>query len=187
MFAIALVLGSLAVAAVILLYPAPPGASRPWALRSSWALWCLQPALLLSALLLSIVILESMGYTTQNAPADVDAWISFVIAGPVGAGLLAGTVLGGLAWRSARSEPTHRSHRRWALTALVANALWFAGGAWLLLATPVAVGLDVLIVVVVLALLLWPQQHAVAEAIGPTDAAAGPAAPVEATDEHLVG
>jgi hypothetical protein len=179
---IPLILGSLALAATILLYPTPPGVARAWTLRTSWALWCLQPALLFGALIASLAIRGAMGYSSSDVPADVESWLTFVIVGPVGVGLLAGTVLGGLAWRSARSERPPTSKRRWALAALVANALWFAGGAWLMLASAVAVGLDVLIVVVVLALLLWPLNRPAVDSPTPHDGG-----PLEAPDGHLVG
>lgn len=180
-----LILGSLGLAALILLYPPPIGGARAWRLRASWALWCLQPALLFSALILSFAILAAKGYNSSNAPDDVDTWLGFVLAAPVGIGLLAGTVLGGLAWRSTRSEQPPTPNRWWALAALLANTIWFAGGAWLLLAPAVAIGLDVLIVVVTLALLLWPLDRPTADvSTARPDASQLPA---DQADDHLVG
>ena len=110
--------------------------------------------------------------------------MTFAIFGTVGLALLAGTVLGGLAWRAARLEQPPTSRRWWALAATLANAVWFVGGAWLIGATAVAVGLDVLMLVLAPALLLWPQRAPAGPV--PPDAAL-PSRPVESPDDHLVG
>jgi MFS family permease len=186
MYAILLVLGSVAVALMILLAATPADRPRAWRLRTSWALWALQPALLLGALLVSLMAMGANGYTSQNAPDDVDAWATFAIFGTVGIALLAGTVLGGLAWRAARLEQPPTSRRRWALAATLANALWFGVGAWLIGSMPVAVALDVVILVLAPALLLWPLRRPTDE-LGSSPEPEPSSGAVTSADEHLVG
>lgn len=176
---IAIMLGSVLVAVVVVLIPPPVGRGRAWLLRTSWAMWLLQPALLIASLLIGLSVMSRYGYTSSDAPDDVRAWLNAGIAATVGSALLAGTVLGGLAWRSARRERPPTSRRWWALVATLANALWFAGGAWLFLAPPIAVGLDVVIVAVAVGVLLWPPRQAVP--------APPEGAPVESPGDHLVG
>jgi hypothetical protein len=182
---IAIILASVLVAAVILLTPAAVGRKRAWLLRTSWAMWVLQPALLVTALFVGLSILSRYGYTSSNLPDDVGAWLNAGIAATVGSALLAGTVLGGLAWRSARREQPSTSLRRWALVATLANALWFAGGAWLFLAPPIAIGLDVLIAVVAATVLLWPLPRPEVAPPTPEEASSEPVS--EAPSQHLVG
>jgi hypothetical protein len=177
---------SVGLALAIVLLPPPPGRTRAWRLRASWALWVLQPTLLIGVLLAGLTIMERYGYNSSNAPDDVQNWLAFAIFGTVGLALLAGTVLGALAWRAARLEQPATPRRWWALSATVANTLWFAGGAWLIGAPAVAVGLDVLILVLALALLLWPMRHPELEPPwGPDSGLPGEAA--ASADEHLVG
>ena len=182
---ILILLGSVLVAAVFLLAPPPVGRGRAWLLRTSWAMWVLQPALLIASLLIGLSIMSRYGYTSSNVPDDVTAWLNAGIAATVGSALLVGTVLGGLAWRSARREQQPTSLRGWALVATLDNALWFAGGAWLFLAPAIAIGLDVLIAVVAAAILLWPMPRQQVTAPTPEEASSGPA--IEAPGQHLVG
>jgi len=206
---IMLMLMSIGLALAILFLLPPQGRTRAWQLRASWALWVLQPAVLIGALLVGLTIMARYGYNSSNAPDDVQNWLMFAIFGTVGLALLAGTVLGGLAWRSARREQPPTSRRWWALAATLANTVWFAGGAWLIGAPVVAVALDVLILVLATALLLWPSRRAAVGALPQPEAtpsgvqeSPGPEAllpeapqpdvvlpsdPVASPDEHLVG
>jgi hypothetical protein len=183
---IMLALMSIGAASAILFAATPAGRARAWQLRASWALWLLQPALLIGVLLVGLTIMARNGYTSSNAPEDVQNWLSFAMFGTVGLALLAGTVLGGLAWRSARLEQPRTSRRWWALTATLANTLWFAGGAWLFGVPAVAIGLDVVILVLATALLLWPLPRPAAGAQAQPDVAL-PSEPAISDDEHLVG
>lgn len=182
---ILIMFASIGAAAFLLLTPPPYGRRRAWLLRASWAMWVLQPALLVASMLVGFAVLTRAGYDSSHVPDDVAAWFNAGIAVTVGSALLAGTVLGGLAWRSARrAEPSSR--RWWALVATLANALWFAGGAWLFLAPVIAVVLDVGMVALAAGLLLWPRQSSeVVLPPPPAESSSGPAA--DAPGDHLVG
>lgn len=153
------IVGSLVVVGMILFTPAKVGEDKPWLLRTSWALWCLQPVLFFSSLILGLTILDRMGYANTTAPDDVQAWLSVLLLAPCGVLLLAGTITGGLAWRQAQLETPPTGHRWWALGAMAVNVLWFGVGIWGFGALPVAIVADVVILALALGLLLWPQRQ----------------------------
>ena len=88
MYALTIVLGSITLALMILLHLAPPGRARAWKLRISWALWCLQPALLGAGVIVGLAIQAALGYSSSNVPDDVETWLSVVTVTPVSPALI---------------------------------------------------------------------------------------------------
>ena len=66
------------------------------------------------------------------------------------------------------------------------DILWFAGGVWLIGAPAVAIGLDVLILVLAPTLTVWPSRRPAVEAQPQPDVVL-PSEPVASPDEHLGG